>query len=629
MLSIKNNIMANEVARNLGLAYDSLGVSVNRLSSGLRINSAADDAAGLAVRELMRADIGALSQGRRNAMDGVSLLQTAEAGLGQMDQLLIRMRELSEQASTGTYTKAQKRTIQNEYDAIVEEINRIANQMNFNGINLLNTSESIAISIGDGPNNRGKFIQIDAQIMDAASLQIGGLKTYAENKATAAVDTQDTNFINFGGAAPGTNTSEMRFTFAGGTYIGFGPTVGTTQLTTVDSMYVALDNGTGSAGVGTVTTNAAGVTYHIGTGNRTLANVVSAINSAASQYATATSNTQYEAWAPAKAYFNASDNRWYLDVNQSVNGEWGVEAELGRHTVLQSTSAAAVSSADANFMSFGTASSIQYTFGTASYAAWVGSVTQTVSVGSMTVTLTGGTAGAAGTVDVGTNSVVTYYLGTGTFSLTSIANAINASAASYGSTYTQFANWSPASPIYNSTTGQYSLNLEHNITGAWSAAANVSGSNGLTFSANGSTVTTADWTSTAGINGTNSAIQFSQLPTEIMQGIDWLQNLGEGITIDLVNGVCPAVTAVDTAIDTKDQYRAYLGYMMNRLVSVADTIDVQNLQLQGAESRISDADVAMETANMTRNLVLAQAGVAMLSMANGLPQMALSLLGGR
>jgi flagellin len=108
MLVIKNNLMAENAARYLSLSYDSLGQSIERLSSGLRINSAKDDAAGLAVRELMRADIAVLRQGARNASDGISMLQTMEGAMSTIDQLLVRMKELAEQASTGSYSSQQK-----------------------------------------------------------------------------------------------------------------------------------------------------------------------------------------------------------------------------------------------------------------------------------------------------------------------------------------------------------------------------------------------------------------------------------------------------------------------------------------------------------------------------------------
>jgi flagellin len=121
MLAIKNNIMAENAARHLGQSYDALATSVERLSSGLRINSAKDDAAGLAVRELMRADIAVLRQGARNAQDGISMLQTAEGAMQTVDDLLVRMKQLAEQAATGTYSSAQRTIMDNEFDEMAQQ----------------------------------------------------------------------------------------------------------------------------------------------------------------------------------------------------------------------------------------------------------------------------------------------------------------------------------------------------------------------------------------------------------------------------------------------------------------------------------------------------------------------------
>ncbi|MHC4551855.1 MAG: flagellin N-terminal helical domain-containing protein, partial [Planctomycetota bacterium] len=138
MLAIKNNIMAGNAARHLGKAYDSLSTSVERLSSGLRINSAKDDAAGLAVRELIRADIAVLQQGSRNAQDGISMLQTMEGAMGVIDDNLIRMKELAEQAATGSYSNAQRQIMNAEFDEMANEIERIALNTKFNDIAMLN-----------------------------------------------------------------------------------------------------------------------------------------------------------------------------------------------------------------------------------------------------------------------------------------------------------------------------------------------------------------------------------------------------------------------------------------------------------------------------------------------------------
>ena len=137
-LVINHNLMAMNAQRNLSDHYGRLGVSTRRLSSGLRVGTAADDAAGLAIRELMRSEVSSLHQGIRNASDAISLIQTADGALQVIDEKLIRMKELAMQASTGTYNSDQRLIIDSEYQAMSSEITRIANATDFNGIHLLN-----------------------------------------------------------------------------------------------------------------------------------------------------------------------------------------------------------------------------------------------------------------------------------------------------------------------------------------------------------------------------------------------------------------------------------------------------------------------------------------------------------
>ncbi len=149
-LVINHNLMAMNASRNLSSSYGALAVSTRRLSSGLRVGTAADDAAGLAVRELMRSDIRSLQQGIRNANDGISLIQTADGALQIIDEKLIRMKELATQAATGTYNSDQRLIIDSEYQAMASEITRIANATDFNGIHLLNGNLSGENSSHDG-----------------------------------------------------------------------------------------------------------------------------------------------------------------------------------------------------------------------------------------------------------------------------------------------------------------------------------------------------------------------------------------------------------------------------------------------------------------------------------------------
>ena len=178
-LVINHNLMAMNAARNFNASYSDLSVSTQRLSSGMRINSSADDAAGLAISELMRAEIAALNQGVRNAQDAQSLLQTADGALAVIDEKLIRMKELAEQSATGTYTSVQRQIMNNEFYAMRSEITRIANSTRFNGVQLLtgalsgdglSTASGLAADINSGlkihfgpSNNKAEdyyFIQI-------------------------------------------------------------------------------------------------------------------------------------------------------------------------------------------------------------------------------------------------------------------------------------------------------------------------------------------------------------------------------------------------------------------------------------------------------------------------------------
>jgi len=188
MLAIKNNIMAANAARHLGMSYDALAQSVERLSSGLRINSAKDDAAGLAVRELMRADIAVLEQGARNAQDAISMLQTFEGALATDDEILVRMKQLAEQASTGSYATAQRTIMNNEFAELANELDRIANSTEFNGISMLDDSATVTIRFGGGTNDT---IDIVGSDMTKSGLGLSMASINSTTSATAAMATMD------------------------------------------------------------------------------------------------------------------------------------------------------------------------------------------------------------------------------------------------------------------------------------------------------------------------------------------------------------------------------------------------------------------------------------------------------
>lgn len=176
-MRIYNNIMAINAYRNVSLRYNALMRSMERLSSGLRINRAADDPAGLAISERMRAQIRGLKQASRNAQDAISMLQVAEGALNQTSAILQRIRELTVQAATGTNSESDLEAIQLEIEQLLDELNRIAGDTNFNTIPLLNSqseskqpsSATFRIQIGA---NSGQYMEISLANMGAAALGI-------------------------------------------------------------------------------------------------------------------------------------------------------------------------------------------------------------------------------------------------------------------------------------------------------------------------------------------------------------------------------------------------------------------------------------------------------------------------
>ena len=167
MIGINNNLFADQTARNASIAYNGLNSSISRLSSGLRIISAMDDAAGLAVRELLRSDIATARQGFNNVRDGISMLQTADGAASAVSGNLARMTQLAAQASTGTYSDSQRGIMQQEFSQLAAEIERITQTTSFNGTNLFTDGQTINISLGDGDT-----ISVDTQNISLGSADL-------------------------------------------------------------------------------------------------------------------------------------------------------------------------------------------------------------------------------------------------------------------------------------------------------------------------------------------------------------------------------------------------------------------------------------------------------------------------
>ena len=200
---IFNNIASLNAQRILGANHDRLNQSVERISSGIRINRASDDAAGLAISEGLRSDIRALRQAGRNANDGVSLINITEGALNEQGSMLIRLRELASQAATGTTGSTERATIQLEFNSLRNEIDRITNTTEFNGQKLIDGSlaSSIAstsqvfIQIGIDSNSNSRINlneQMNIKAVTSSALSIDSLSVKTATEALTALETINT-----------------------------------------------------------------------------------------------------------------------------------------------------------------------------------------------------------------------------------------------------------------------------------------------------------------------------------------------------------------------------------------------------------------------------------------------------
>jgi flagellin len=197
-LSINNNPEAQNAHRNLVGTSNKMSKAMERLSSGYRINRAADDAAGLAISERLRAQIRGLGQAQRNAQDAISLVQTAEGSLTEVHAMLQRVRELAVQYKTGSIGASDRLAIQSEVNELASEISRIGTSAEFNGIKLLDAAGTVSFQVGanDGELITVATISLGTSVPAAAfSLTAGGTTDLSEiDAAISAVSTQRATF---------------------------------------------------------------------------------------------------------------------------------------------------------------------------------------------------------------------------------------------------------------------------------------------------------------------------------------------------------------------------------------------------------------------------------------------------
>lgn len=177
-LRIRTNVASLTAQRQMGNTSKALNDSMDKLSSGYRINKASDDAAGLAISEQIKANLGSLSQAKRNASDGISMVQIAEGGMNEVSNILIRLRELSTQAASDTIGAKEREFTNREYTQLVDEVDRLSNTLEFNGVKLLAGAEagietaSIHVGSGNGALENSDTISIDVKDMELTSAKL-------------------------------------------------------------------------------------------------------------------------------------------------------------------------------------------------------------------------------------------------------------------------------------------------------------------------------------------------------------------------------------------------------------------------------------------------------------------------
>ena len=507
-MTINTNIQSLNTQRNLSASQSSLSTSMQRLSSGMRINSAKDDAAGLAIAERMSAQVRGLNQAQRNANDGVSLAQTAEGALSTIGGNLQRIRELAVQSRNATNSTEDRAALQKEVSQLTSEIDRVASTTSFNGTKLLDGSfTSQAFQVGA---NQGQTIDI-ASIQNASVSQLGSWNSVVQGaKATSGEVKADSV------------STPVK-------------TAGAFDISAVDA----------TTGIAASTVTIGSVTVNI-----------SAV--AANGTATAADTTALKK-SIADQIYNGFQNK--LPEGVSI----AYDSTAGKMDITNA------------------------------------SLDGTIA---LAVTGDAATAAASGLVDAGTGAFSA--LSANNFKINGVSIAVDG----------QYSN----DP---SARRQQLVSAINGYTSQTNVSAEVKGDKIVLNSKNGDIKITTDNATLLAANGFSA--------TDTTGTVDGFKAAAAqtgfaGIDVSTVEGSDNAILAMDAALKSVNSARADLGAIQNRFESVVSNLSVNSENLSASKSRITDADFAAETANLSRSQILQQAGTAMVAQANQLPQGVLSLL---
>ncbi|MCG2598312.1 flagellin N-terminal helical domain-containing protein [Achromobacter insuavis] len=563
---INTNYLSLVAQNNLNKSQSALGTAIERLSSGLRINSAKDDAAGMAIANRFTANVKGLTQAARNANDGISLAQTTEGAAAEINTHLQRVRELAVQAGNSSYSQEQRNSMQDEINQRLSDIDRISEQTDFNGVKVLSAkAEPLTLQVGA---NDGETISLNLSEISIKTLGLDGFN------------------VNGSGVSQNRTATVTDLTAANGTQTGNDWVVQTNHASaTADQVFGKLENGNKVTLGAAVPSSATTYTYDAANNNFSFvdksasdaASVTALANSLRPPTGTATgtyvhangtASTTFEVDATGAIKVNGSAA--YLDAggNMTTNSASGTAATLDTVMTAVSNNTAAAGNSS-------------------------------LSIGGKTYQNMGGAASAAAHV---------------TFISTSSSDALlaKAKANATANDVTVTLGSGIASATVNFTSGT-STNTYVDDKGAFTTTAN--------FRTNYHVDPTSGQATVTGGTGTGDYAPKTG-------SLAYVSASGKLTTDTTSKGTLTAdpMKALDSAFTKLDKMTGELGAVQNRLESTIANLNNVINNLANARSRIQDADYATEVSNMSKAQILQQAGTSVLAQANQVPQTVLSLL---
>ncbi len=680
-LYINTNVSSLNAQRQLMSSGQELDKAMTRLSSGMRINSAADDAAGLAISNRQTSQIRGLDQAVRNANDGISLIQTAEGALSESTNILQRMRELAIQSANGIYGDDNRAALDAEVQQLVSELDRIAETTTFNGRTIFDGSmKDVDLQVGAQAN---QTINLKMQAMDAKTLGMGSTSVDmmgAKTDLTGVTFSDGDVSINGQSIIKGTDTwtegadqvqdlldhinKNVNGVTASTYAVASATSAGTGVLAAGESVSVTLEHLDGTSS-----------TIEVGGGTTTLQELVDKMNTAGGGKFSASldDNGKVSISAENVASITVADDTAALgaDITDPANANITLKADNGDPISVTRGSTGTLEQLNAlGFRENDQAGVIEgHAIGAAAFAVGdlqingvnvgaskTGGLQDKVSAINAVSSETGVTAKAFTSVSLDFGGValsdlaggtmamngvdITIAAGTATTKLSDVAAAFNAQTDATGVTATV----SGTRLILEGNVSQIAFGEGVGGTPAAPEAALTDGTNIVALAIAG------DEGSAAAINGTTNGVAAGGIQlvsdngnpisvkhandSEAKTGLIDSNVMGGGafgsaiasISIATESGAHKAIGVIDNALKTVDDMRSQLGAVNNRLDFTVSNLSNVIENTQSARARITDADFAAETAALSRAQVLQQASQAMLAQANARPQQVLSLL---